>query len=70
VRLLGAEHPDTLRARANLASSYGSAGRTGEAITLEEEVLVDRVRLLGAEHPDTLATRAALESWLSPRSTG
>jgi hypothetical protein len=35
-RLLGAEHPDTLSARANLAASYRQAGRTAEAITLEE----------------------------------
>ncbi|MFE2889656.1 NB-ARC domain-containing protein, partial [Streptomyces sp. NPDC059272] len=31
-QLLGADHPDTLIARANLASSYWQAGRTGEAI--------------------------------------
>ena len=34
---LGPDHPDTLTARANLASSYRAAGRTGEAITIEEQ---------------------------------
>jgi len=57
-RLLGDEHPDTLRARANLADSYGQAGRTGEAISLGERVAADRERLLGTEHPDTLTARA------------
>ena len=38
-RLLGDEHPATLTARANLANSYSQAGRTTDAITLEERVL-------------------------------
>ena len=59
-RLLDAEHPDTLRARANLASSYWQPGRTKDAIDLREAVLADRERLLGAEHPDTLRARANL----------
>jgi tetratricopeptide (TPR) repeat protein len=59
-RLLGSEHPETLAARANLASSYWSAGRTNDAITLEEEILADSERLLGAEHPKTLTARANL----------
>ncbi|WP_181725773.1 tetratricopeptide repeat protein, partial [Nocardia gipuzkoensis] len=31
-RILGAEHPDTLTSRNNLASTYQAAGRTAEAI--------------------------------------
>jgi hypothetical protein len=34
VEMEGPDHPDTLTARVNLASSYWSAGRTDEAITL------------------------------------
>ena len=34
-RVLGTDHPHTLSARANLAASYRSAGRTGEAEALE-----------------------------------
>jgi hypothetical protein len=56
-RLLGAEHPDTLTSRNNLAAVYRAAGRTAEAIALSERTLADRERLLGAEHPDTLTSR-------------
>jgi tetratricopeptide repeat protein len=62
-RLLGPEHPNTLTARANLASSYWSAGRTGEPIDLLERVLADRERLLGPEHADTRTIRSALAAW-------
>jgi len=61
--LLGAEHPDTLTARANLADSYGQAGRTNDAITLLEQVVADSERLLGAEHPDTVAAKEASRMW-------
>jgi hypothetical protein len=60
-RLLGDEHPNTLTARANLAVSYYQAGRTTDAITLQERVLADSERLLGDEHPTTPAIRAFLE---------
>ena len=55
--MLGADHPDTLSTRNNLATAYRAAGRTAEAITLHEQNLADRERVLGADHPDTLATR-------------
>jgi hypothetical protein len=61
-RLLGPEHPDTRRARANLAYSYYQEGRTSEAITMFELVLADSERLLGSEHPDTRRARANLAS--------
>jgi hypothetical protein len=67
-RILGDEHPDTLTARANLAGSYRSAGRTPEAIELQQRVLSDRERILGDEHPDTLTARANLAG--SYRSAG
>ena len=56
-RVLGADHPDTLTVRNNLAGAYKSVGRFGEAIELFERVLADRVRVLGPDHPDTLAAR-------------
>jgi tetratricopeptide (TPR) repeat protein len=59
-RVLGADHPQTLRTRNNLALAYQAAGRTAEAITLLEQTTADRVRVLGADHPDTLATRGNL----------
>ena len=56
-RLLGADHPDTLNARANVAYAYRAAGRSAEALPLLERTLADYERLLGADHPDTLTSR-------------
>ncbi|KAJ7060596.1 hypothetical protein C8F01DRAFT_1083614 [Mycena amicta] len=61
-RLLRAEHPDTIGAMANLASTYRSLGRYPDAQTLKEKVLEQRTRLLGAEHPDTIRAMADLAS--------
>jgi tetratricopeptide (TPR) repeat protein len=58
--LLGADHPDTLTARNNLAYSYDKAGRLDQAIPLYEQALADRERVLGADHPDTLASQDLL----------
>jgi tetratricopeptide (TPR) repeat protein len=55
--LLGAEHPDTLTSRGNLATAFRDAGGTDEAVVLFERVLADFERLLGAEHPQTLLWR-------------
>ena len=57
VRVLGADHPDTLASRNNLAAAYQDAGDLGRAIPLYEQTLADRLRVLGADHPDTLASR-------------
>ncbi|MFI6645355.1 tetratricopeptide repeat protein [Streptomyces sp. NPDC050504] len=46
-----------LNARADLAASYRDAGRTGEALRLEEQILADSECLLGSKHPDTLTAR-------------
>ena len=61
-RILGEEHPDTLRTMHNLASSYQSLGRTKEAAEMQEKVLEVRRRILGEEHPDTLGTMHNLAS--------
>jgi tetratricopeptide (TPR) repeat protein len=55
-RVLGRDHPDTLRTRNNLADAYMAAGRTAEAVALYEQNLTDRERVLGRDHPDTLRT--------------
>ncbi|WP_328716154.1 tetratricopeptide repeat protein [Nocardia salmonicida] len=55
--LLGAEHPNTLTSRSNLAAAYKEVGRANEAIPLYEAVVTDCLRVLGAEHPSTLASR-------------
>ncbi len=59
-RILGDDHSGTLTARANLARSYGQAGRTADAITIQEQVLADAARVLGPDHHGTLTARANL----------
>ena len=54
---LGADHPDTLASRNNLASAYRSAGDLARAVPLLEATLSDSERVLGSDHPDTLASR-------------
>ena len=61
-KLLGAEHPDTLRSMANLACTYMHQGRWNEAEKVEVQVMDMRKKLLGAEHPDTLTSKADLAS--------
>ncbi|MER7548348.1 tetratricopeptide repeat protein, partial [Spirillospora sp. NPDC127506] len=48
-RLHGADHPDTLTSRNNLAYAYESAGDLGRAIPLYEQTLTDSQRVLGAD---------------------
>ncbi|MFD9068271.1 tetratricopeptide repeat protein [Kitasatospora purpeofusca] len=71
-RLLGEDHPGTLTARNNLATSYWQAGRTDEATVVLERVAADRERILGPDHPDTLTARANLASayWQAGRTDG
>ncbi len=56
-RVLGADHPNTLTSRNNLAYAYRSAGRLTDAIPLYEQTAADRQRVLGADHPNTLTSR-------------
>jgi DNA-binding SARP family transcriptional activator len=56
-RILGAEHPDTLMARNDLAASCHWVGHSAEAIAIYEALLADHERILGANHPATLTTR-------------
>ena len=53
-RVLGPDHPDTLRSRNNLATAYRSRAALEEAISLHEQALAARERVLGPDHPDTL----------------
>ena len=61
--MLGAEHPDTLRARANLARWTGEAGDAAGARDQFAALLPVQQRVLGAENPYTLRTRANLACW-------
>ena len=49
-----------LRAGDNLAVAYREAGRTAEAITMQEQTVAARDRVLGRDHPDTLESRGNL----------
>ncbi len=49
-RLNGADHPDTLDSRNNLAGAYESVGDLGRVIPLCETTLVDSERVLGPDH--------------------
>jgi serine/threonine-protein kinase len=54
---LGADHPETLASRNNLAEAYYAAGRLREAIATYEDVLKRRAARLGPDHPETLSSR-------------
>lgn len=58
VQALGADHPDSLASRSDLADAYRTAGRLGEAIRLHEQTLADRTRVLGQDHRDTLGSKS------------
>lgn len=62
-RLLGPDHPDTLRARHELGYWRGESGDFAGAADSQRELLADRLRVLGHDHPDTLGTRANLAFW-------
>jgi tetratricopeptide (TPR) repeat protein len=60
-RLLGKEHPATLRVANNLAGAYESAGRLEQALPLYEQTLTNCRRVLGGEHPLSRAVTANLQ---------
>ena len=62
-RVLGAEHPYTLRSMHNLAFTWKQSGRYSEALKLMEECVRLRTRILGNNHPATLASNEALLGW-------
>ena len=59
-RVLGDDHPDTLRSMNNLALLYGRQGRDDEAEPLHLETLETKKRVLGDDHPSTLGTMNAV----------
>jgi Domain of unknown function (DUF4062)/Tetratricopeptide repeat len=62
-KTVGAEHPDMLTARANLAAWTGRAGDPAGARDQLAALRPVFERALGAEHPDTLTVRANLAVW-------
>jgi hypothetical protein len=64
-RVLGEEHPDTLRAMGNLGNTLRQGRDLAGARSLGERVLEASRRLLGQEHPDTLVAMNNLAATLS-----
>ncbi|KAF8529589.1 hypothetical protein BU17DRAFT_79603 [Hysterangium stoloniferum] len=58
--ILGTEHPDTLRARANLPGTYHQLGRWTDAEQLEVQLPEVSEWIPDTEHPDTLSGRVNL----------
>lgn len=56
-RILGPEHPETLRVRNNLAGAHSAAGDHDRASALFQRNLRVQTATLGALHPETMATR-------------
>ena len=50
-QVLGAEHPDTLTSKDNLARVLRDLGRYADAETEHRTALEIRTHVLGAEHP-------------------
>jgi tetratricopeptide (TPR) repeat protein len=63
-RLLGEEHPDTILAMGNLASTLEDQGQLEEAAMMKKEVLEKMKRILGEEHPSTISAMNNLASTL------
>lgn len=60
LRLLGADHPDTLATRHAVAGLTAERGDFAAAETMYRDLLADRLRILGPDHPGTLAARRAI----------
>ncbi|KAJ7820288.1 hypothetical protein B0H13DRAFT_2451872 [Mycena leptocephala] len=61
-QVLGDDHPDTLLAMGNLASTYCDLGNFHKAQELEVVVLEKRKQVHGDDHPDTLQAMGNLAS--------
>jgi len=55
VRVLGADHEDTLATRHRLAYARGETGHPDDAVAALEELLTDRLRIQGPAHPESSA---------------
>jgi non-specific serine/threonine protein kinase/serine/threonine-protein kinase len=64
-RVLGAEHPDTLKSMAELAATLHEEGQEVESEKLHRETLVLRQKVLGPRDKATLASMVNLASALS-----
>ena len=61
-RVLGSDHPETLKAMSVLALAIQSQGRLAEAEQRYREVLAAQQRVLGPDHPSTVGTISTLRA--------
>jgi hypothetical protein len=59
-RVLGDDHPSTLRTVGNLALDLRALGEVQAARDLNQDTLTRYRRILGDDHPDTLRTASNL----------
>ena len=52
--ILGENHPDTISAMNNLATTLNDLGKYEESLELKKQVLEKRTEILGENHPDTI----------------
>jgi hypothetical protein len=62
-RLLGADHPNSLAIRHNLAFWLGESGDAAGARRACQDLAVDQERVFGSDHPDFLINQANLARW-------
>jgi hypothetical protein len=67
-RVFGAEHPDALTARANLAAWIGQAGNPAGARSQFAALLPVMKKILGLMHSDTIAARNSVAYWSTAAS--
>jgi hypothetical protein len=59
-RVLGPDHPHTLRSANSLAADLRALGEVQAARELDQDTLDRRRRVLGPDHPDTLRSASNL----------
>src|SRR5262245_27936914 len=62
-QVLGADHPDTLTTRNNIAQWTGQTGDAPEALRLFHALLPDLERVLGVDQPEALRMRNNIAHW-------
>jgi hypothetical protein len=62
-KILGPDHPDTLRSLNNLADLLVDKGDCASAGLLYRRIAEARHRILGSDHPDTVAGERSIEAW-------
>ncbi|WP_051181950.1 tetratricopeptide repeat protein [Nocardia vinacea] len=60
LRILGADHPDTLATRYSLAYWYSDSDEPARAAAEYERILADQTAVLGPDHPGALDTRESI----------